>query len=290
MAAYTMKEVSKKVNIPPRTIRQWEKEFDGLLVIPRSKQGARIFTDFEINLLMKLKEMVEKNVSKVLIRKWIQKKLALKIDSVTDNGVKTLDTVSETVTPVPVNESALKHPDHFFEAMDTYKENFLNEVKSEIRSVIRKEVVEEVKKEILNGTYYTVKALSDSIYKSTANTKAEIQEIAVTLDKNAENTAVSLQYLSNSIANVSMEATEEIFTLSKQLSETSDELSYYVDVTNNEIYSLTEAISKDREYLIEERNQYRHEIRQREAAFQNMLSGFRDVAGTKEKKWWKFWS
>lgn len=292
MKAYTMKEVSKKINVPPRTIRQWEKELIGLLEISRSKQGARIYTDFEINLLIELKEMDAQKANKILVREWLQKKLEPepKTDTVSDTGIKSLAVVSETVTPVPLNESAIKNADHFFEAMDTYKETFLNEVKSEIRSVVRKEVLEEVKKEISKGTFYTVKSLSDSIYKSTANTKAEIHEIAETLEKTAENTAVSLQYLSNNIANVSMETAEEIFTLSKQLSETTDELSHYVDLTNNEIYSLTEAISKDREYFIEERELYRNDVRQREAAFQNMLSSFRDVAVVKEKKWWKFWS
>jgi hypothetical protein len=63
-----------------------------------------------------------------------------------------------------------------------------------------------------------------------------------------------------------------------------------MDVTNEEITNLTEAITKEREIHLEEREHLSREIIKREAAFQNMLTSFRDVAATKEKKWWKFWS
>lgn len=290
MKTYTLKEVSKKINTAPGTLRQWENDFDELLQIPRSKQGARIYTDLEIDLLLAIKQMSSGKVSKDMIRQTMLKRLEPDCIDISKTSVVTLGIISDTVTPTATDEDILKNADHFFEAMETYKKNFLNEVKDEIRSVVRKEVVEEVKKEISKGTFYTVKSLSDSIYKSTANTKAEIHELSETLEKASELTGDSLQYLSNSIANVSIETTEEIFTLSKQLSETTEELSHYVNVTNNEISNLTEAMSKDREFFIEERNNYRHEITQRELAFQQMLSSYRDVAAAKEKKWWKFWS
>jgi methyl-accepting chemotaxis protein len=212
------------------------------------------------------------------------------VDSLFESFDSTLPIVSESISPVPNKDVAIKNADQFFDAMDTYKQTFLNEVKDEIRSVLRKEVVEEVRKEISKGTFYTVKAISDSIYKSTANTKAELEELNENLEKANERTTESLKYLSNSITNVSIETSEEIFTLSKQLSESTEELAHYVDVTNTEISNLTEAIEKDREDLVKDLKQYRHEIKQRELAFQDMLSGFRDVAAAKEKKWWKFWA
>jgi len=292
MKAYTIKEVSKKINVPPGSIRQWEKEYNELIEIPRSKQGARIYADSHIDILLEIKRMVAEKMTKEKIRESLKKKYENEITEVSELGPITteLTVLSKEITPFPSAESSIEEVEHFFVAMDSYKQTFLNEVKEEIRSVVRKEVLEEVKKEIKNGTFYTVKSLSDSIYKSTANTKEEIEELSSSLEKVSELTTESLQYLSNNITNVTTETTEEIFTLSKQISETTEELSHYVDVTNNEIYNLTEAIAKDREYFIEERNQYRHEVSQREIAFQNMLLSFRDVAATKEKKWWKFWA
>ena len=288
MKTYTLKEVAKKINIKPGVLRQWEKDLDEILDIPRSKQGARIYTDLEIDKLVEIKKMYENKLSKEAIRDLLQKKLHPEIEVVDEKNEVSLEIISEPAPPITIQDAIDAHL--FFEAMDTYKQSFLSEVKDEIRTVVRKEVLDEVKKEINKGTYTTVKSISDSIYKSSANTQAEIQDLSKTLEQASELSADSLQYLSNNIANVSIETSQEIYTLSKQLSETSEELSHYVDVTNNEISSLTEAMSKEREFFLEERNQYRQEITQREIAFQQMLNSYRDVAAAKEKKWWKFWS
>lgn len=288
MKTYTLKDAAKKINIKPGLLRQWEKDFDEILEISRSKQGARIYTNLEIDTLAEIKKMYENKLSKEAIRDVLQKKLHPESEIVEETNKNSLKIISEPDPPITIQDAIDAH--QFFEAMDTYKQSFLSEVKDEIRSVVRKEVLEEVKKEINKGTYTTVKSISDSIYKSSANTQAEIQDLSKTLEQASELSADSLQYLSNNIANVSLETTQEIYTLSKQLSETSEELSHYVDVTNNEISSLTEAMSKEREFFLEERNQYRQEITQREIAFQQMLNSYRDVAAAKEKKWWKFWS
>ncbi|WP_260871541.1 MerR family transcriptional regulator [Bacillus sp. X1(2014)] len=288
MKTYTLKEAAKKINIKPGVIRQWEKDLEELLEIPRSKQGARIYTELEIDKLVEIKKMFENKLNMEEIRKMLYKKLHPESELVPEFTEVSLEVLSEPSAPFTIQDAIDAH--QFFEAMDTYKENFLSEVKNEIRSVVRKEVVEEVKKEINKGTYTTVKSISDSIYKSSAITQAEIQDLSKTLEKASELSADSLQYLSNNIANVSIETSQEIYTLSKQLSETSEELSHYVDVTNNEISSLTEAMTKEREFFIEERNEYRQEITQREIAFQQMLNSYRDVAAAKDKKWWKFWS
>jgi DNA-binding transcriptional MerR regulator len=299
MQTLNLKEVSKKINVNKSLIRQWEKDFEEMMVIPRTKQGARIYTESEIRFLLDVKELYSKKLSKELIREQLKKKVEPedsanvvehKLQEETkDVTVPNVPIVSEEMTPVVSEKTALQNADQFFDAMDTYKETFLNEVKNEIRTVLRKEVVEEVRKEISKGTFYTVKALSDSIYKSSANTKAELEELSENVNKSSERTTESLRYLSNSISTASIETSEEIFTLSKQLSESTEQLANYVDSTNAEIYSLTEALERDREDFVKEREEYRHEIRQREAAFQNMLVSFRDVAATKEKKWWKFW-
>jgi DNA-binding transcriptional MerR regulator len=290
MQAYTMKEAAKKINVPQGTIRQWEKELEGLLEIPRSKQGARIYTDAEINILIEIKEFQAKKINKDLLRSWFQTKYKPETLPVPVEEETSLEIISETKPILPIEETSIETTDDFFLAMNTYKQNFLHEVKEEIRSVVRKEVLEEVKKEISKGALLTVKSLSDSIYKSSSNTQEDIQELSNLVKKTADHTTDSMKYLSNSIASVSHETTEEIYNLSIQISETAEDLGKYVDVTNNEIHNLTEALAKDREYFIEEREQYRHEIRQREAAFQSMLTGFRDAAAAKERKWWKFWA
>jgi DNA-binding transcriptional MerR regulator len=289
MKTFTQKEVSKKINVTPATLRKWEKELEEYLEIPRTKQGARIYSQVEIDLLLEIKRMYENKLSTAMILQTLQKGFEPEEEEITEPPASTLAIVTQEMTPLSNEELAIKNADQFFDAMDQYKQTFLNEVKEEIRSVLRKEVVEEVKKEISEGAHYTVNSISETITKSTATTKAEIAGLSGHLEKNAEQTTERLLYLSKSIANASHETSEEIYTLSKQLSQSTEELAHYVDITNTEIYNLSEAIEVDRLERGKERDQFRHEITQREAAFQDLLTGFRDVAATREKKWWKFW-
>lgn len=303
MRAYTLKEVSKKINVTPGIIRKWEKDLPELLKIPRSKQGARIFSDLLIDQLLEIKEMYGQKLGKEKMKENLQKNLdtadadmefpdpaEVLQEEHPDTVEVSLEVVTEPVSVETKKEEAVSYAKLFFDAMDIYKDGFLNEVKEEIRNVVRKEVLEEVKREIKNGTYHTVKSLSDSIYKSSANIQTEIQELSGAAVEASKLTADQIHYLSNSIKQVSIDTYDEISSLSKQISETSDVMANYMETTKDEIFELTEAISKDREMLVEEREQIRHEIRQREAAFQQMLTNFRDVAAAKEKKWWKFWN
>jgi DNA-binding transcriptional MerR regulator len=73
MQTYTTKEAAKKVNVPPRIIKQWEKELDGFFYIPRTKQGARIYTEEELQMLRTLKDMYGKKTKKEEIKLFLKK-------------------------------------------------------------------------------------------------------------------------------------------------------------------------------------------------------------------------
>ncbi|WP_052352778.1 MerR family transcriptional regulator [Neobacillus dielmonensis] len=298
MKSYTLKEAAKKINVTPGTIRQWEKDLTGLLEIPRSKQGARIYTVTEINQMKEIKQLYAQKLSKEQIRQILNGSQEIEITNDKQEKEEMRveytppDEISLEVIPEPepqAMEFTASNTSLFFEAMDTYSKNFLNEVKEEIRTTVRKEVIDEVKKEISKGTLLTVKSISDSVYKSNANTQEEIKELSHSINKASEVTADRIQYLSKSIQNVSIETYEEITNLSKQLDDTTEEITRYFDHTNNEIYQLAENLAQDRDFLMEDREQFRRDIRQREAAFQQMLTNFREVAAAKEKKWWRFW-
>ena len=69
LRAYSIKEVSRKINVPAGTIRQWEKDLNGVLAIPRSKQGSRFYTEVEIAILKRIKEMRDKNLRRISLRR-----------------------------------------------------------------------------------------------------------------------------------------------------------------------------------------------------------------------------
>ncbi len=68
MQAYSISQVSEKLDTHPNTIRQWEKSLEGVLNIPRDEKGARYYTDFEIDALRRVKALREKGVSFDIIR------------------------------------------------------------------------------------------------------------------------------------------------------------------------------------------------------------------------------
>jgi DNA-binding transcriptional MerR regulator len=299
LRTYTLKETSKIINVPASTIKQWEKDHNDLLTIPRSKQGARIFSDIEIDLLQQIKHWEDNNLRKTDISERLKQQqdpsdsedddITVELPFFTIEDAVNEGTVrDETESEVPL-ELSQWNQEQFFKAMDQYKKTFLNEVKDEIRSVVRTEVVEEVKKEISKGNVYTVKSLSDSLYKASANMQDEMKELSFTLQKTADFTDKTFNRIDKSISQQSLETSEEFYSISKQLAETSEELSHYIDVTNRELSTLTETLEAQHEYFLEDREKFRHEVTQREIAFQGMLTSFREAAAVKEKKWWKFW-
>ncbi|MBU8878324.1 MerR family transcriptional regulator [Bacillus sp. FJAT-29790] len=304
MEAYTINEVSKKINVPSGTIRQWEKDLDGLLVIPRSKNGARYYTDDEISLLETIKQMRDKNLSKEIIRGLLQKHL----DIQSEDDSEPFET---PLLPVPSNKSLqtdrnMQEMEQFLSAMETLKEQLIDHVKAEIRTSIRKEVLDEVKKEISKGSVHTVKSLSDSIYKSNEKTKADIEELSSHIHKASEHTSESFGTLSRRIAKASKGTSEQIRTLTHRIADSSEAaaeefktmihyISSSAEVTHSEISALIETLNTDREIYIEtinrEREQYWQEVNQREATFQDLIISFRNAAASEEisRPWWKFW-
>lgn len=312
--ALTMKEVSKMIHVPLGTIKQWEKEFGDFLLIPRTKGGARLFSEKEMDILFKIKQYRQENKKIAEIKSNLQSQTNPP-QTIVENSFTIIE--KEISSPKLTEESSL-NPEKVFLAMETYKQNVIEEVKEEIRKVVRKEIIEDVKKEISKGTYQTVKSLSNSIYKATEKTIDEIHELTKTTADAHENTINSIEKLSDqflqvsnetsqdltSISNqislstietskelsvISKDTSKELSSLSKNISKTSSEFAQYLNITNHNIYSLNKEITKERVKGMEEREQFRQEIIQRESAFQDMLISFREAAAEKEKKWWHFW-
>ncbi|MFC0297063.1 MerR family transcriptional regulator [Geobacillus jurassicus] len=45
MKTYTLREAAKKIGVTARDLKQWEKQFAGSIAVPRTTEGARIYTD-----------------------------------------------------------------------------------------------------------------------------------------------------------------------------------------------------------------------------------------------------
>lgn len=321
--AYSIKDVSKKISIPTGTIRQWEKDLQGLLRVPRSKQGARFYTEKEINLLEKVKEMRANNLSKDMIRKLLDKHLGEGSQAPSEPFATSVPTVpknaiapAENVAP-PAQTPNL---DDLYAAMETYRQHMLSEIKDVIQNS-RTEIIEDVKKEISQGTMQTVQSLSKSIQRSNEKRKAAVEEIANALLQASEYTSESFETLSEDIAkasehsSVTFEALSDYIAkssedtyekISKRLTDSSrstskdykilvNKVSQDVKAAQKDIRTVSKSLHEDQELFVDAMNQNIKEltqvIREREEAFQDMVSSFREVAAAKkDKKWWKVFS
>ncbi|MGG0719316.1 MerR family transcriptional regulator [Robertmurraya massiliosenegalensis] len=297
--AYSIKEVSKKINIPTGTIRQWEKDLNGLLVIPRTKQGARFFTENEIDLLKKIKEMREQNVSKDMIRSLLQKHFA-------SNSEPSSETV-ETGLSVPLVENNEKesHPQlsesDVYSIMDMYKQDIVNEIKQEL-TYNQQQITENLKTEIASSSLHSIKEISKSIQRANDKRKGELQELSSVINQVSEQSSESFEALSEHVSSSSQDTFEKI---AKKMHDTSiltsrdhntnwKKVSKTVTDSKRDLKRMVGTLEAKQETIlnkVSELQQSTEEIRDREEAFQGMLSSYREVAAakTKRKNWWKWW-
>lgn len=308
LRAYSIKEVSKMINTPTGTIRQWEKDLDGLLVIPRTQQGARYYTDEEIKILNKIKEMREQNVSKGMIRSLLEKYLQNeRSDSVLEPDSETLKTSAVTSEKLAIgsvqqtNELQTSSLEAFYAAMADFKQDLLTEFKHELQ-MSKNDLVDEIKNEVSNSTLITVKEISKSIQRSNDKQKANVHEISNMIMKASEHTSEKFEAFSENIlkgSEAAFEKLSEVMTESAKLTERRnhkaiEKVSNTVKEAKAEVENLSITFESQQEVLLDSINelkQSQEEIRRREEQFQEMIESYREVAAAKRnKKWWKIWS
>lgn len=176
MKAYTIKEVSNLLDTPEGTLRQWEKDFPDVLVIPRDAQNARYYTEFEIETLKHIKSMREKNLSKKMIKELLQKH--------SETNSERNHVVEPTVPALKQSEAieTLRNIQNAIETLPEIKELIVSELKSEIRNEIKNELNNAVRSEIASSleagnknTSEQIKTLSEALDNMEANYKNEIQ-------------------------------------------------------------------------------------------------------------------
>lgn len=319
LRAYSIKEVSKKINIPTGTIRQWEKDLDGLLVIPRSKQGARFFTDNEIELLNKVKELRSQNISKTMIRSLLEKYIQQNAEDPFETAATESDETSapyssfESYEPLDMevppqemipytDEIQISDTENFQLSIDMFKQELLNEIKSEILQS-RQNIVDEVKNEIMNSSLHTVKELSKSIQRSNDKRKADVLDLSDKILQASKQTSDSFTAVSDGLLKDSKTHYERMMRQIQESAKANEKnnkimmqkVTQNVKNTQEELRYVAQNFDAQQDYLIESINnlkQSKEEIAKREEIFQSMLASYREVAAAKnkKKKWWQVWS
>lgn len=168
LKAYSIKEVSQKLDIPQGTIRQWEKDFKGILEIPRDKENSRYYTEIEIETLNNIKTMREKNLSKEIIKNLLENKPEEEKKKTPQPDVPVLRQTEITETLRNIHRS--------FETFPEIKEMIVSEIKDELRNEIKNEISTSIQEEISKGLETTseqIKTLSED-YKSEVNRRDDL--------------------------------------------------------------------------------------------------------------------
>ncbi|UTI41254.1 MerR family transcriptional regulator [Niallia sp. RD1] len=315
MKAYTIREASKKLTATPTKLKQWEKELQGIIVIPRTKTGARIYTEKEITLLHEVKNLYKEKRKTAEVKETLTMLINRPKDEEVQKPKKEADdeqTSFEVVnkkeidsaqsiesTPSPTAEQNFRI---LLSSLENYKQDFLEEVKDEIRNGLKKEVLETITKEIKAGSEETIHHITNSVNKTQEKTSEHLEEFSELLHKNTEKTATGYEEIQSKIKKLSQISKAERKTYSKQwtsnVSSTKEIKSMieHLSKSNEELNKTVEQLNENDQYLMEtlrlEREQMNKEIEQRERNFQELVQTFRHTAASQEKRrqWWRIFS
>ena len=102
--SYTIAEVSKLIDIPAGTIREWEKQLEGILNIPRDDKGNRYYTEVEIQSLRNIKAMRNKKLSMAVIRDLLEQAKNLSKEESGESNLPDLVRSKAVLTQSEANE------------------------------------------------------------------------------------------------------------------------------------------------------------------------------------------
>ncbi|WP_066048078.1 MerR family transcriptional regulator [Robertmurraya korlensis] len=299
--AYSIQEVSKLLGIPSGTIRQWEKDLSGLLIIPRTKQGARYYTNVEIKLLEKIQAMRAQNVGKGMIRTLLEKHLQSPSEPASESFEMVLS--STDVEEAETQNEHLQQLTDIQASLQSIKEGVIHEVRREMieqRSIL----LDEIKHELANSSIQTVVDISKSIQRSNDKRKADMQVLTEAIQSNSKYTSETFGTLSETIAKHSKVTSESIEQKIEQMNQAvqseNDQLLSVVSQTvadvKNDVRTVAFSLHEDQQQLresIHELQEFTSHIHQREEGFQDLVSAFREAAAaktTKKRSWWRLWA
>ena len=163
---YTISEVSKSLKTQTGKLKEWEESFPQLLSVQRSKTGARLYSNKEIEALRKIKILKDKNITEEDIQFILQtnKKEEEKKEeqNVIENNQKDYGTL------LTLQHDTIETLHHLTDSVSTMKEELVHEVKEGIKSEINIGH---------NKTKTLIQSYSHMIAETTENTEEEIKRL-----------------------------------------------------------------------------------------------------------------
>ncbi|WP_445490934.1 MerR family transcriptional regulator [Niallia sp. 03133] len=304
MKCYSIFEVSKKLTTSPNTIKKWEKDLKDVLFIPRTKNGARYYTEKEVHLLGEAKSLYKNKIPKTVVKERLtmmfqpKQEINQKEAGVESKFLELVESQPKTKDPIEKEAVAEHNMKVFLSSLESYKQEFLEDVKEEIRKGIRNEVMENIKKEIRTSQAETASAITQCLDEKI---KENLEDLTNTLHTNADQNKSNYEDIRTNIYRLSKLSKAERKAYSKQWTfshSSSSEIKSMIgqlSKSNEEINKSVEQLHHNNHYILEtlqqEREQLHQNIREREQSFQDLVQSFRTSAENagKRKQWWHFW-
>ncbi len=175
---YTTKEVSKQLKIPVGNLRQWETMFPSLIYVQRTKTGARIYTDYELEILKKIKLLKDKNMNDEDIRFILETASVSELDETNEEIMDEEESVRYLSLK---QEETVESVRNLTDSLVSWKREFMDE----FREVLK----HEVKKEIIRGNNKTksmVESFSQVVLQTSETTNEEIKQLRHEIEREEE--------------------------------------------------------------------------------------------------------
>jgi DNA-binding transcriptional MerR regulator len=124
---YTIKEVSKYLKIPVGKLREWEEMFPNALYVQRTKTGARLYTEYDLEMLKKIKILKDNNINEENVNFILNTNIAVEVDEPHEDH-HDYDVI------LSLQNETIDNIQELTESIVGLKEEFIQEVKEEVKS------------------------------------------------------------------------------------------------------------------------------------------------------------
>jgi DNA-binding transcriptional MerR regulator len=183
MKTYTLREAAKKLGVTARTLKQWEKEFAEWVTIPRTQQGARIYTEELLTQFRHIKEwLADGRHKRDIVRE-------LKQQAHPQTDLETTAMEGEIIdVPRLLRHDTQYIAEQFAERM---KEKIVGELKKETTEVLQRAMTE--MKSYMSEIQEQSAATKQTVYDSLAQYAKTLQQETEEIHEHLENVVTFLQ-------------------------------------------------------------------------------------------------
>ncbi|WP_158211604.1 MerR family transcriptional regulator [Alkalihalobacterium alkalinitrilicum] len=136
---YSTKEVSKLLKIPIGNLRKWERTFEGMLYVQRTRTGARLYTDYEIETLKKIKLLKDKNIKDDDVKYILETNILVEVNEEKEE-IEDVEGEHRYETILSLQQETVESVEKLTNSIFSFRDEMIQETKEEIKNEVKKEI------------------------------------------------------------------------------------------------------------------------------------------------------